>query len=582
MNSRANIFSYDGRSESIGGRYGFISLVPFLAWFPMLTRQVVRNDIGAGVVAGILIVPQAVALATLAGLPPEYGLYTSIVPVIVASLFGSSFKALSGPNTALAIMIATAVSPYASVGTPDYIMYAITLSCMVGMFQLLIAVLGLGVVFNYFSQAVMVAIVTGVGIVIILRQVGNFLGVLMNMPEDIDFTVQQIVYSLELANGYAFWVGLSTVVAGVVIKKVKSSWPHHIVAIVVGTFVSLVLDFIWGASVTQIDRLGTMSLSVFPISYPDFSPGNFAEAAEGLIPASVLIAIMGMIQSTVIARSLASKSGESVDMNQEVAGQGLSNIAGSFFSCFPACGSFNRSAANDEAGAITPISGVISAMILVLIIYVAGPAIAYLPIPVMAGVLFLVGANLIKWKDIVFLCRLNRETGFIFVVTLCTTLYGGLHNGVFLGAFLSIAAYLRRTSYPEITRLKDAEALEQLARIPRAVTCQTPMVLRISGNVFFGSVERLENAFSTLAIKGGRKSTLIIVADYLLDIDESGVMALKAEINRRKDKNAGVFLMLRNKRVIDCLQRGGVFDLLGNDHVIITHYFEGNPLHDPE
>ena len=267
----------------------FFSLFNCTAWLRSLNRAVIKNDLIAGIIAGVLILPQALALAlalalaTLAGMPPEYGLYTSIFPVIIASLFGSSRQALSGPNTALAIMIATALAPYASLGTPDYIMYAITLSCIVGVIQLLFAVFRLGVIFNYFSETVLVALVTAVGITIILRQSGDFMGIIMNVPEDIDYTLYRLFFSAHLINGYAVTVGITTVLAGMLSKRYRPKWPHHIVVILAGTLMAEALDFLFGSATTAIDRLGHLSLSVTPFSSPDFSPGNFAEAAEGLM-----------------------------------------------------------------------------------------------------------------------------------------------------------------------------------------------------------------------------------------------------------------------------------------------------------
>ena len=507
-----------------------LSFMPFMAWFKVLNPQIIKTDIVAGIVAGILIVPQAVALATIAGMPPEYGLYTSIVPVVIAAFFGSSWQALSGPNTALVIMISMAIAPYASIGTADYIMYAVTLTFMVGAFQLAFAVFGLGGIFNYFSQTVMVALVTGVGLLIILQQVGNFMGILMNVAEDVDFTVHQMIHNAYLANPFAVIVGSATLACGILVKKYFSKWPHHIVAIVFGTALAWVLDTIYGAAYTKIDKLGWMSLELLPLSAPDFSPTNFAEAAEGLIPASFLIATMGLIQSTVIARSMASKTGQHVSFNQEVAGQGLSNIVGSFFSCFPSCGSFNRSAANLEAGAHTPLAALVSAVVLAILVFTAGPLLAYMPISVMAAVLFMVGANLIKWQDIKLLLQMHGESRYIFILTLATTLYGGLQNGVFLGAFLSIAAYLRRVSVPEIEVLFDEYAEPYL---PQGKGHDEAVVLKLSGSLFFGSVNALERTFSDLAVQQGREQTIVIAADYLHNIDRSGLDALDEEANKR-------------------------------------------------
>jgi len=536
-------------------------LLPFFEWLPLLNQKVIKADIVAGIIAGVLILPQSIALATIAGMPPEYGLYTSMFPVIIASLFGSSWHALSGPNTALVVMIAMAVGPYASIGTPDYIIYTLTLSFMVGCIQLTLALLRLGAIFNYFSHTAMVSLVTSVGVSIIVQQMGNFMGITMNMPEDIEDTLYQLWHSLYLANPYALLVGAVTLLSGVLCKR-YSRWPHLIVAVVVGMLSAVLLNFLFGSATTGIDRLGVLDLKLLPLSAPDFSPQNFAEAAEGLIPAAFLIATMGLIQSAVIARAMSVHSGQHLNMNQEIAGQGLSNIAGSFLSCFPSCGSFNRSASNLESGAVTPLAGVISAFALAALVLLAAPVIAELPIPVMASVLFLVGWGLIKLPDIKKLLSLRGESRMVFLLVLGTALYGGLQNGVFWGAFLSIILYLKSVSTPEIALLFEEEAKQYL---PEGVDKATG--LHISGSLFFGSVQTLEQAFTDFASQDQHQSVLVIDGVFIQDIDKSAADAMIQEVKKRRAAGGDFFLWCRRNKLDVVMQQTGLLAALGADHI---------------
>nr|VFK21295.1 MAG: Sulfate permease family protein [Candidatus Kentron sp. LPFa] len=230
-----------------------------------------------------------------------------------------------------------------------------------------------------------------------------------------------------------------------------------------------------------------------------------------------MLAFLGLMQSCVIARAMGIKSGQNVDMNQEVLGQSLSNLGGSFLSCFPSCGSFNRSASNIESGARTPLVGVVSAIVLGALIFLATPIVAELPIAVMAGVLFLVGAGLIKMEDIGKLIRIHGESRIIFVLCLVATVYGGLDKGVILGIIASIVAYLRSVSRPEID-LFFGEDAEQYA--PANLTGSTT-VLQVSGSVFFGSVQVLERALTDLAKSDGREGNLVIDAEHLHSLDIS-------------------------------------------------------------
>lgn len=541
-----------------------LKLFPFLSWLPMLSKEIVKNDIIAGIVAGILILPQAIALATIAGMPPEYGLYTSIFPVLITAFYGSSWHVLSGPNTALVVMISMSILPYASIQTPDYISYVITLTFMVGAFQLFFGYMRWGAVFSYFSHTVMVAIVTGVGVVIIVQQIGDFTGITINKPEPLEDTIVQIFHSLYLTNGYALSIAATTFITGYIVKKYIPKIPYLIAAIAAGMLLGFILDMIVGLNNVGVYMLGHLSLSALPLSAPDFSPENFAEAAVGLIPAAFVISIMGLIQSTVIAKTMSVESGQPIDMNQEVIGQGLSNIAGSFLSCFASAGSFNRSASNMETGGKTPLVGIISAIFLGLLIFVASPILATMPIPVMAGVLVLVGMGLIKMKDIKKMIGVRGAGRWIFLITLGTTLYGGLEFGVVVGAFFSIVAYLKSISAPDIELLfpEEAEAYN-----PHNVDNTT--VLHVAGSLFFGSITSLEFSLADLAKEEGRQKTLVIAGEHIINIDQSGYELLINEVQKRRKSGGDFHLWLRDNKLDDGIKEFGLLNVLGKENI---HY----------
>ncbi len=573
----------------------------------MLNREIVKADIIAGVTAGVLILPQAIALATLAGLPPEYGLYTSIFPVMFAALFGSSWHAMSGPNTALSILIAFTIAPYASIASPEWIQYAITLAFMAGVIQIALGMLRLGVIFNYFSQTVTIALITGVGIIIIISQLGNFMGVLMNIAEPIEDALPQVIYGISRANGFAISVGIVTVLSGLLIKRYYPKLPFLIIAVISGMLFSAGLELVLGASNVGLDKLGNMSLSALPLSSPDFSPENFSEASQGLLPAAFVIAFLGLIQASLIARAMAVKSGQSIDINQEVLGQGISNLAGSFVSCFPSCSSFNRSASNFESGGRTPLSALISVVTLAILVMFAAPLIAHMPISVMAAVLLLVGAGLIKKSDIKKTLLEKKENQFIFFLILFATLYGGVDYAVFLGIVLSIIAYMRNASKPEIELLTGKEAQQYFPQSDSVVLAHNILsrgdrkpssssenqhtfhpfkerkyselnveipkqfdhvtVLQISGSLFFGSVVRLENALMDLRKQDDGKGDLIISGENLQSIDGTGAEALVKEAQSRMEKGARMLLWLRNHNHDAVLHASGLIKIVGENNI---------------
>ena len=544
--------------------YLFKSFFPFLSWFALLNKKVIQNDIVAGVIAGILILPQAIALATIAGMPPEYGLYTSIFPVIVAAFYGSSWHVLSGPNTAMVVMISMAVVPFASIQTPEYIAYVITLTFMVGAFQMFFAFMKTGAAFAYFSHTVMVAIVTAVGVTIIVQQLGDFTGITVNKPEPIEDTLYQFGHSLYLINWYAFAIAFSTFASGYLVKKYTPKIPYLIAAIFVGMLVGFIIDMTMGLNEVGVFMLGNLSLSALPLSAPDFSPETFSEAAIGLVPAAFIIAIMGLIQSTVIAKSMSVQSGQPLDMNQEVMGQGISNVVGSFLSCFPSAGSFNRSASNMEVGGKTPLVGIISAIFLGLLIFIAAPVLRTMPIPVMAGVLVLVGMGLIKSKDISKMLKVRGSGRLIFLVTLGVTLYGGLEFGVIIGAMFSIIAYLKSISSPDIEFLLSDEAEFYAPEDAKDAT-----VLHIAGSLFFGSITSVEFTFSDIAQDEGRDKVLVIAGEHITNIDQASYELLITEVSKRRKAGGDMHLWLRNQKFDQDIKSFGLLQALGKENI---HY----------
>ncbi len=573
----------------------------------MLNREVVKADIIAGVTAGVLILPQAIALATLAGLPPEYGLYTSIFPVMFAALFGSSWHAMSGPNTALSILIAFTIAPYASIASPEWIQYAVTLAFMAGVIQIALGLLRLGIIFNYFSQTVTIALITGVGIIIIVSQLGNFMGVLMNIAEPIEDAIPQVIYGISRANGFAVSVGVVTVLSGLLIKRYYPKLPFLIIAVIVGMLFATGLELTLGESNVGLDKLGTMSLSALPLSSPDFSPENFAEASQGLLPAAFVIAFLGLIQASLIARAMAIKSGQCIDINQEVLGQGISNLAGSFVSCFPSCSSFNRSASNFESGGRTPLSALISVVTLGVLVVFAAPLIAHMPISVMAAILLLVGAGLIKKNDIKKTLLEKRENQFIFALILFSTIYGGVDYAVFFGIVLSIIAYLKNVSKPEIELLTGKDVQQYLPQSVSGSVVQNTVsregkkcyqysqnkcvllpseekkyndlnvqipkrfdhvtVLQISGSLFFGSVMHLESVLTELRKQDGGKGDLIISGENLQSVDGTGAEVLVREAQSRTKAGARMLLWLRNHNHDAVLHSSGLKKIIGEENI---------------
>jgi SulP family sulfate permease len=387
----------------------------------------------------------------------------------------------------------------------------------------------LGGVFNYFSHTVMMALVIGVGFIIIIQQLGNFFGLTVTGNEAVEDTLYSIFFRLPDANWYATSLGAMTVATGLVVRKYRPKWPNVILA----------------------TSTGLIGLWLFE---------NVA-----LIMAAFMISFLGLMQSAVIARAMAVKSGQIIDINQEVIGQGLSNLGGAFLSCYPSCGSFNRSAANYEAGGRTPLTGIFSAVALALLVILAAPVLAYLPLSVVAGVLFLVGIGLIDVAYIKKVISVRGTSRNVFLLTLFVTVYGGLQWAVMLGVFLSIVVYLRSVSRPEIDIVNSNEAHQYL---PEGVSDEDATVVHMAGSIFFGSTATLERIFSDIAKQDERKNALIIAGEYIDNMDEAGATSLLNEALKRKQSGGAMYMWLRNDKLDDIMKTSGLREALGPDNIM--------------
>ena len=328
------------------------SFVPFLLWWPDVSRVTMRADAFAALTGVIVVLPQGVAFATIAGMPPEYGLYAAMVPAVVAALFGSSRQLVSGPTTAASIVLFSTLSALAAPGSAAYVQYALTLTFMVGAIQLVMGLARLGTLVNFVSHSVIVGFTSGAAVLIAASQLKNFLG--LDMPGGLRFH-EIVVHVWNLAGEIdpdSVVVGVVTLAVGVAFKRYWPRFPYMVAALVAGSLLAGLIEFFTYAGFLHpangqsgLRLVGAVPATLPPLSIPDFS---FATITQ-LGPAALAVTLFALTEAVSISRSLSARTGELVDGNQEFVGQGLSNIVGSFFSAYVATGSFNRSAVNAEA-----------------------------------------------------------------------------------------------------------------------------------------------------------------------------------------------------------------------------------------
>ena len=424
-------------------------ILPFLAWWPRVDRGSMRADLMAGLIGAAVVLPQGVAFATLAGMPPEYGLYCAMVPAIVAALWGSSLHAVSGPTNAVSLVVFATVSPLAEPGSAHYVQLVLTLSFMSGVMMLALGVLRLGTLVNFISHTVVVGFTAGAGMLIFGAQLRNFFGV--DTPRSVSFlrTLEAFALQISSIQPYVLLVAVATLATGILARRYIRQVPYMIAAMLVGGVLAFALNQALGAQYTGIRTLGALPGALPPLSHPDFELDNLRK----LLAIAVAVTVLGLTEAISIGRAIALKSGQRIDGNQEFIGQGLSNIVASFFSGYPATASFNRSGLNYEAGARTPLSAVFSSLFLIVILIFVAPLMAYLPIASMAAILFLVAWGLIDFHSIRTILRASRPETAVLALTFAATLLLELEFAIMVGVTLSLLVYLSRTSHPTMRSL---------------------------------------------------------------------------------------------------------------------------------
>lgn len=542
------------------------ALFPFLEWWPRVTRENLRYDFMAALTGAIVVLPQGVAFAVIAGMPPEYGLYTAMVPAIVAAFYGSSWHLVSGPTTAASLVLFASLSELAEPSSAHYVVLAITLTFMVGLTQLIMGLAKLGTLVNFISHSVIIGFTAGAAILIGTNQIKHFFGV--TIERGLHFHEVLISFSQQLSaiNPYVAAVGAATLFSGILVKKFLPRVPYMIVAMVVGSLVAYVLNRLYGSGVTQIGTVGALAASLPGLSSPDFS----LDTIKSLAPAVLATTLLALTEAVSIARSLAVRSGQHLDGNQEFIGQGLSNMVGSFFSAYVATGSFNRSGVNFEAGARTPLAAAFAGVMLMGVVMVVAPYAAYLPNASMAGILFLVAWGLIDFHHIGKIIRASRSESGVLIVTFLATLTLELEFAIMLGVVLSLVVYLSRTSRPRIVvRVPDpsTEPKRSFTTDPHLPECPQMKMVRIDGSLFFGAINYVGERLRGFTEQSpGQKHVLLLCQGInFLDVEGAEFLAQQAKI--RRAIGGGLYFYKIKEGVCEPLKRAGYVEEIGKDNM---------------
>ena len=553
----------------------------FGPWVHTVDRSTLRADLIAGVLGALLVLPQGIAFATLAGLPPEYGLYTAIVPCVVAALFGSSRHVMSGPTNANSLALFAMLAPLAAVGTPAYIQLALAVTVLVGVMQWLIGALRLGSLAHFISPSALRGFTSGAAALIAVHSLPDLLGLPGAGAHGAGALLAHIAARVGAPHWGALAVAASTVAGALLARKVWPRSPFMLIGLALGAVLATGLNrtALWpGAGSVAV--LGAM-----PAIWPRWHwPGVALASLPDLLGIAFALTIVALGQSISIAKAVAARSGQHIDANREFRGQGLSNIVGGFFSSYVSCGSLNRSLPNLEAGARTPLAAVFASLWLLLLLAFTGPLLALIPAPAIAALLVLVAWALLDVPGWRVLWRHSREDFAIAAATAVATVTIRLEMAILLGTILSLMAYLHRTSHPFVRVMGFDAATDAMSGAPPGERpfvvladvaaplpeCPQLKMIRMEGEVYFGAVPHVADHLRELRAAPDAPRHLLVMAKSMNFIDVHAADMWQAELTERRARGGDLYFHRPRPPVLELWQRVGFIEALGTDHLFPT------------
>jgi len=539
-----------------------------LHWGSDYTTLTLRHDATAGLTVGAMLIPQAMAYAVIAGMPPIYGLYAGLVPLLAYPLFGSSRQLAIGPVAIDMLIVGAGVGALAQSGTERYVALAILLTAMVGGIQILMGVLRLGFVASLLSRPVISGLTTAASLIIACSQLGNLLGVELGRSQFVHVLVWEAVQHVGAA--HPLTVGLGAGCIGLLwsLDRWLPRVPGPLVVVIGSTAAGWYFGLEQrGVSVIGDIPTGLPGLEVWSASFGDLN---------ALLPAAVTVALVQFMKDISLGRIFAKRNGYDIDPNQELIGIGAGNVFGSLFQSIPASGSFSRSAVNDQAGASTPLANAFAAGVIALTLLFLTPLFYYLPTPALAAIIFVSGLSLIDLREIRALFRARRRDGYIALFTAACTLFIGIQEGILLGIGASIVAVLYRMSRPNVAELghvPGTRRFRDLDRFEQALRLERIMVLRVDASLSFANAEYLYNFILEKGEHEGRPVEVVIVdGSSINSLDATATDAFFSVAERLEEAGIELHLTGLVGPVRETVRRAGLHALLGEDRFHLTPY----------
>jgi len=539
--------------------------IPFFNWISKYDKDMLTGDIVAGLTVGVMLIPQGMAYALLAGLPPVYGLYAALVPQVVYAFLGTSRQLAVGPVAMDSLLVATIVSAIA-VNPENYIELALLLAMMMGALQLFFGFFKFGFLVNFLSKPVISAFTFAAALIIGFNQIKHLLGISFDKTSLVDGVEQkvststlhdlasQIYLHIGETNIVALLIGVTGIVCIKLIKKFTPKIPAALVVVVIG--ISVVYLF-------RLDSFDVKIVKKIPQGLPSIGLPEFdLESFKALIPAAFTLALIAFMEAISVAKAIEEKHDDyKVEPNQELIALGASNFVGSFFSSYPVTGGFSRSAVNNQAGAKTGVAAIVSALLILLTLLFLTEYFYYLPNALLGSIIMVAVFGLIDIKVPQQLWKTDKVEFGIYLVTFSSTLFVGIQQGIGIGVLLSLIMVIYNVSYPHIAVVGKIKGTNEYRNIERFYDLEVDnefIIVRIDARLFYANMNVFKDKVLAL-IESNKKETkaVIIVGKAINGIDSSSIQMLKGLINLLKSENIIVYFTGLKGPVKDKLKQSG-------------------------
>lgn len=534
----------------------------FFRWIKNYQSSNLSSDLAAGLTVGVMLIPQGMAYAMLAGLPPIYGLYCATIPLIIYALLGSSPQLAVGPVALVSLLVASSVGLLAESSSALYIEYALTLSLMVGVILLIMGLFRLGFLVNFLSHPVIAGFTSAAAIIIGVSQLKHILGLEIDRGHFLSMLTSTIK-GIGQTNGCALIIGLSTIAVIYITRRVDRRIPGALIVVILS---------ILAVKLFNLENHGLKLIGPVPSGMPNFTiPTIDFEIINNLLPIAFTISFIGFMESIAVAKAIQKKrKNYQIFPNQELIALGAANFIGSFFQSYPVVGGFGRSAVNDQSGAKSGLASIISAIVIILTLLFFTTLFQKLPMAVLAAIIIVAVIGLIDFKEAKHLFKTDKKDLALFLLTAIGTLVLGIEEGILLGVILSLLVVIYRASYPHIAQLGQIPGettYRNLSRFDDLISDPSIVIIRVDARIFFANQEYVKD-YIYEAIDRPEVRHLILDCIAINGIDSSGMHMLKDLMQYLKDNDIQLHLVDVKGPIRDIMKTNKIFDQNTN----ISHY----------